>query len=94
MGFNIYDELPEATSPSRYHGTSKYHGTDKQVLAEIFLQHAIGGVLPVTPWYAASKSLAREFPEQLGCLDDPAILGRVFQMIDDNHDARLWSTIL
>eukprot|EP00439_Symbiodinium_sp_Y106_P080462 s2_g19.t1 len=89
MGFNIYDELPEATSPSRYHGTSKYHGTDKQVLAEIFLQHAIGGVLPVTPWYAASKSLAREFPEQLGCLDDPAILGRVFQMIDDNHDGIL-----
>ncbi|CAE7235220.1 FMOGS-OX3 [Symbiodinium microadriaticum] len=68
MGFNIYDELPVPVS--------KYHGTEKQVLAEIFLQHAQGGVLPVTPWYDASKSLAREFPEQLGCLDDPAILGR------------------
>ena len=81
MGFNIYDELPVPVS--------KYHGTEKQVLAEIFLQHAQGGVLAVTPWYDASKSLAREFPEQLGCLDDPAILGRVFQMIDDNHDGIL-----
>jgi len=81
MGFNIYDELPAPVS--------KFHGTEKQVLAEIFLQHAQGGVLPVTPWYDASKSLAREFPEQLGCLDEPAIIGRVFQMIDDNHDGIL-----
>ena len=81
MGFNIYEEAPVVQS--------KYHGTEKQVLAEIFLQHAVSGVLPITPWYAAAKSLSREFPDQLGCLDNHSILGRVFQMIDENHDGIL-----
>lgn len=83
MGWNVYDE------PVLKRANSKYVGqNEKEVLAEIFLQHAIDGALPVTPWYSAAQSLSREFAE-LQSLASPAILGRVFQMIDSDHDGIL-----
>eukprot|EP00913_Durusdinium_trenchii_P032619 g30533.t1 len=45
-------------------------------LSQIFLQHAVGNSLPVTPWYSAARSVANAFPEKLGSLDNHAILGR------------------
>ena len=76
MGWNVYDE------PVLKRDNSKFVGqNEKEVLAEIFLQHAVDGALPVTPWYGAAQSLSREFAE-LQSLSNPAILGRVFQMID------------
>mmetsp|Transcript_14780 Transcript_14780/g.17737 ORF Transcript_14780/g.17737 Transcript_14780/m.17737 type:complete len:265 (-) Transcript_14780:176-970(-) len=82
MGWNIHE-------PVLARSNSKYVGQDqKAVLADIFLQHAISGGMPVTPWYSAAQSLSREFPE-LECLSNPAILGRVFQMIDSDHDGIL-----
>jgi hypothetical protein len=76
MGWNVYDEPVLKRDNSKYVGQS-----EKEVLAEIFLQHAIDGVLPVTPWHNAAQSVSREFGE-LQSLSNPTILGRVFQMID------------
>ena len=39
----------------------------------------------MSAWYNAAQSLSREFSD-LQCLCSPAILGRVFQMIDRDHD--------
>jgi len=76
MGWNVYDEPVLKRDNSKYVGQS-----EKEVLAEIFLQHAIDGALPVTPWHNAAQSVSREFGE-LQSLSNPTILGRVFQMID------------
>jgi len=83
MGWNVYDEAPRAAASSHYIGED-----EKEVLAEIFFQHAVSGALPVTPWYSAAASLSKEFPA-LQCLSNHAILGRVFQMIDRDHDGIL-----
>jgi len=83
MGFNIYEEAPAVPV------ASEYKGTEKELLVKIFNTHAVSGVLAPTPWYAAVQSLMREFPQQLGCLSSASIPGRVFQMIDDNHDGML-----
>ncbi|CAK9070872.1 Probable flavin-containing monooxygenase 1, partial [Durusdinium trenchii] len=69
-----------------------YTESEKVTLSQIFLQHAVGNSLPVTPWYSAARSVANAFPEKLGSLDNHAILGRVFQMIDADHDGMLDET--
>eukprot|EP00929_Paragymnodinium_shiwhaense_P108081 TRINITY_DN74400_c0_g1_i1.p1 TRINITY_DN74400_c0_g1~~TRINITY_DN74400_c0_g1_i1.p1 ORF type:complete len:607 (-),score=121.30 TRINITY_DN74400_c0_g1_i1:237-2057(-) len=88
MGFDIYADVPRKQS--------MHEGTDKEVLEQIFDQHCEAthaeGMMPVVSWYHAAKSLAREFPEKLGTLTNGAMIGRVFQMIDDNHDGILSKT--
>ena len=76
MGWNVYDDPVLQRANSKYVGQS-----EKEVLADIYLQHAEKGGMPVTPWYSAAQSLSKEFPE-LQPLSNHAILGRVFQMID------------
>ena len=45
MGWNVYDEAPRAAASSHYIGED-----EKEVLAEIFFQHAVSGAFWVFFW--------------------------------------------
>ena len=60
MGWNVYDEPVLTRSTTRY----QVHG-EKEVLADIFLQHAVEGSLAMSAWYSAAQSFSREFGDLL-----------------------------
>ena len=64
-------------------------GTANEALEAIFLLHADGTTLkPGTPMYKASQDLANNFPALMGLVDD-ALVGRLFQFLDEDGDGVL-----
>jgi hypothetical protein len=60
-----------------------------ETLEAIFLLHADGPVLkPGTAMYQASQDLAKRYSELVG-LGDDALVGRLFQFLDENGDGVL-----
>ena len=81
LAYDIYAEVPEVDT--------KFSGTADEALEAIFLTHCEGTVLkPGTPMYAACQDLATSYPA-LGGLTDDALVGRLFQFLDEDGDGVL-----
>ena len=67
-------------------------GAADEALEAIFLLHADGPVpvlKPGTAMYQASQDLAKSYPAMLMGLDDDALVGRLFQFLDEDGDGVL-----
>ena len=81
LAYDIYADIPDVET--------KFAGTADEALEAIFLSHREGTVLkPGTPMYAACQDLATSYPA-LGGLSDDALVGRLFQFLDEDGDGVL-----
>ena len=81
LAYDIYADVPDVET--------KFTGTADEALEAIFLSHREGTVLkPGTPMYAACQDLATSYPA-LGGLSDDALVGRLFQFLDEDGDGVL-----
>ena len=81
LAYDIYADVPDVET--------KFAGTADEALEAIFLSHCEGTVLkPGTPMYSACQDLATSYPA-LGGLSDDALVGRLFQFLDEDGDGVL-----
>eukprot|EP00966_Prymnesium_polylepis_P048881 1131280-Prymnesium_polylepis.1 len=76
LAYDIYAEVPKEEV--------QFQGTANELFETIFLKNAEGTMLkPGSPMYTACQELAKSNPS-LKALSDDALVGRLFQFLDDN----------